>query len=312
MNLNRYWLSWKTEYNKTYSTVWEETWRRAVWQQNVVEMIKHNVAASEGQHTYTLGTNHLSDMTADEVNVQLNGLRPEHLPPGGTNVSFTFLSEMHLIPLTVDWTEKGLVSPVENQGPCGSCWAFSAVGALEGQMKKHTGLLVPLSPQNLVDCSVAIGNHGCKGGYLSKAFTYIIQNQGIDSDCVYPYEHREGRCRYTVRGRAAYCSGFQILPRNNELALMHAVAMVGPVSVGINANLPSFHRYRSGIYNDPLCNSRLVNHAVLVVGYGTEKGQDYWLIKNSWGTAWGEKGFFRLPRNKNQCGVATFAIYPTL
>ncbi|KAK1788973.1 hypothetical protein P4O66_015889, partial [Electrophorus voltai] len=216
---------------------WEETWRRAVWQQNVVEMIKHNVAASEGQHTYTLGTNHLSDMTADEVNVQLNGLRPEHLPPGGTNVSFTFLSEMHLIPLTVDWTEKGLVSPVENQ---------------------------------------------------------------------------EGRCRYTVRGRAAYCSGFQILPRNNELALMHAVAMVGPVSVGINANLPSFHRYRSGIYNDPLCNSRLVNHAVLVVGYGTEKGQDYWLIKNSWGTAWGEKGFFRLPRNKNQCGVATFAIYPTL
>ncbi|XP_076862731.1 cathepsin S, ortholog 1 isoform X2 [Brachyhypopomus gauderio] len=359
MNLSHHWISWKIEHSKTYSTVREETWRRTVWEQNVVEIMKHNVAASAGWYTYNMGTNHLTDMTTDEVNMQMNGLRLEHLPRDGANDNFTYLSEMLLIPSTVDWTEKGLVSPVENQGPCGSCWAFSAVGALEGQMRKHTGVLVPLSPQNLVDCSVAIGNHGCRGGYLSKAFTYIAQNKGIDSDCFYPYEHRDGRCRYTLQGRAGYCSGFRILPRNNELALMHAVATVGPVSVGMNANLPSFHRYRSGIYNDPLCNSRLVNHAVLVVGYGTENEQDYWLIKNryahnhkhtnfarmcphfykssgttwwpdlgmyqfkiivyllflfsvSWGITWGEKGFFRVPRNKNQCGIATFAIYPTL
>uniref|UniRef100_A0A671LBX4 Cathepsin S, ortholog 1 n=1 Tax=Sinocyclocheilus anshuiensis TaxID=1608454 RepID=A0A671LBX4_9TELE len=197
------------------------------------------------------------------------------------------------------------------QGPCGSCWAFSAVGALEGQMKRRTGSLVPLSPLNLLDCSVSLGNRGCRGGYLSRAFLYIIQNNGIDSNTLYPYEHKllqNGACRYSVTGRAGYCSGFRILPRHNEAALQYALANIGPVSVGVNAKLASFHRYRGGIYSNLKCCSGLINHAVLVVGYGSENGQDYWLVKNSWG----ENGFICMARNKNMCGISSFSIYPTI
>ncbi|XP_027009893.1 cathepsin S, ortholog 1 isoform X2 [Tachysurus fulvidraco] len=304
MNLNKYWTSWKMEFNKKYISTGEEVFRRSIWQHNVVEVMRHN----KGHHSFTMGPNHLSDMTEEEINVKLNGLRMENIPLDN-NENFPVLSDSP-VPDNLDWTEKGLVSPVQNQGMCGSCWAFSAVGALEAQMMKKTGFLVPLSAQNLVDCSVKEGNHGCRGGFMTKAFTYIIHNKGIDSDAFYPYQHKEGLCRYSPKGRAASCSGFWIFPHINESVLLNTVTQIGPVSVGINAHLASFHRYRSGIYNDPLCDPRAVNHAVLVVGYGTKGGQDYWLVKNSWGTAWGEKGYVRLARNRNQCGIATFAIFP--
>ncbi|KAK3557975.1 hypothetical protein QTP86_005636 [Hemibagrus guttatus] len=262
---------------------------------------------------------------AEEINTILNGLKMENVPLDN-NENFTVLSDSP-VPDRLDWTERGLVSTVQNQGMCGSCWAFSAVGALEAQMMKKTGHLVPLSVQNLVDCSVKEGNHGCRGGFMSKAFTYVIRNKGIDSEAFYPYQHKEwtkkgtrdiyvlnagneGLCRYSPKGRAGYCSSFWIFPHINESVLLTTVAQIGPVSVGINAKLASFHRYRSGIYNDPLCDPRTVNHAVLVVGYGTEGGQDYWLVKNSWGTAWGEKGYVRMARNRNQCGISSFAIFP--
>ncbi|XP_051991838.1 cathepsin S, ortholog 1 [Xyrauchen texanus] len=310
-SLNDQWITWKTQHNKTYRDTREELYRRAVWEQNFMYVLKHNEETAIGLHTYTLGLDHLCDMTTDEVNALLNGLMEEDFPD--VNVSFTPPTHPQLpLPARVNWIKQGMVSPVQNQGRCGSCWAFSAVGALEGQMKRKTGILVPLSSQNLMDCSVSLGNHGCKGGYLSRAFLYVIQNKGIDSNSYYPYEHKQGECRYSVTGRAGYCSGFKIVQHHNEAALQQAVANIGPVSVGINAKLASFQRYRSGIYNDPKCSSKLVNHAVLVVGYGSENGQDYWLVKNSWGTAWGEKGFIRMARNKNQCGISRFAIYPTI
>ncbi|CAM4640925.1 unnamed protein product [Leuciscus chuanchicus] len=305
------WMAWKSQHNKSYRNTRDERHRRAVWEQNLLEILKHNEETAVGLHTFTLGLNQLSDMNADEVNPLMNGLLEEDLPE--VNVTFSPLSRDHLpVPPRVNWTEHGMVSPVQNQGRCGSCWAFSAVGALEGQMKRRTGALVPLSPQNLLDCSVSLGNRGCKGGYLSRAFLYIIQNNGIDSNSFYPYEHKEGVCRYSVTGRAGYCSSFRVLPRHDEAALQYAVANIGPVSVGVNAKPASFHRYRGGIYSDPHCRSGLVNHAVLVVGYGSENGLDYWLLKNSWGTAWGEKGFIRMERNKNMCGISSFAIYPTV
>ncbi|XP_052388701.1 cathepsin S, ortholog 1 [Carassius gibelio] len=302
------WMAWKSQHNKAYRNSREERHRRGVWEQNLLDIMKHNEETAVGLHSYTLGLNQLSDMTADEVN-QWNGLLEEDVL--GVNMTFPPPSQ-HPLPPRVDWTEHGMVSPVQNQGPCGSCWAFSAVGALEGQMKRRTGSLVPLSPQNLMDCSVSLGNRGCRGGYLSRAFLYVIQNHGIDSNTFYPYEHKQGTCRYSVTGRAGYCSGFRILPRHNEAALQYAVANIGPVSIGINAKLASFHKYRSGIYSDPKCSSLLINHAVLVVGYGSENGQDYWLVKNSWGTAWGENGFIRMARNKNMCGISSFSIYPTI
>uniref|UniRef100_A0AAQ6IJZ1 Cathepsin S, ortholog 1 n=2 Tax=Anabas testudineus TaxID=64144 RepID=A0AAQ6IJZ1_ANATE len=309
-DLNEVWSQWKIKHRKDYDNQTESAFRRAVWEKNMQLVLRHNQEASEGKHSFTLGLNHLADMTAEEINEKLNGLKVEDFDFR----NYTFKEANGLsTPQSVDWRKNGLVSPVQNQGLCGSCWAFSSMGALEGQMKKQTGILVPLSPQNLVDCSTNDGNYGCRGGYISKAFSYVIRNGGVDSERFYPYEHQNGKCRYSTAGKAGYCSNFHILPQGDEKTLQAAVASVGPVSVAVNAMLPSFHLYRGGLYNVPNCNPMLINHAVLVVGYGTDRGQDYWLVKNSWGTAWGEEGFIRLARNKsNLCGIANFAVYPTL
>ncbi|XP_076610427.1 cathepsin S-like isoform X2 [Chaetodon auriga] len=195
-------------------------------------------------------------------------------------------------------------------GSCGSCWAFSAVGALEGQLKKSTGALISLSPQNLVDCSQKYGNHGCNGGFMTNAFQYIIQNQGIDSDAAYPYIARRGQCKYNPKYRAANCSGYAFLPEGDEIALKEALSNIGPISVAIDASRPKFVFYRHGVYRDHTCTHK-VNHGVLVVGYGTERGYDYWLVKNSWGANYGDEGYIKMARNRhNQCGIALYACFP--
>ncbi|XP_069041514.1 cathepsin S-like [Lepisosteus oculatus] len=307
--LSQHWEMWKKFHHKEYSSQREEGERRLNWETNLRLTELHNLEASLGLHSFTMGLNHLADMTPEEVDARLNGL----LVPEDLDANLTVALPLDgALPPTVDWRKNGLVSDVKSQGSCGSCWAFSSAGALEARMKKRTGRLVSLSPQNLVDCSRSYGNHGCNGGYLSKAFQYVVQNEGLDSDSFYPYEFKEGQCRYSVKGRAATCAGFRLLPFGNEMALQAAVATTGPVSVGINAQLPSFHNYRGGVYYDPQCNSGKVNHAVLVVGYGTDQGQDYWLVKNSWGPYWGEKGYVRMARNRqNHCGIASFPVFPT-
>ncbi|KAM4630522.1 cathepsin S, ortholog 1 [Polymixia lowei] len=310
-DLNEQWDEWKNKYEKVYDNQAEMIYRKMVWEENMKTVLKHNQEASAGQHSFTMGANHLSDMTAEEVNEMLNGLKVED-PTPFTNWTFNEVNDMP-IPRSVDWRKRGMVSPVQNQGKCGSCWAFSAVGALEGQLKRRTGVLVPLSPQNLVDCSTKNGNHGCKGGYITKALKYIIYNKGIDSAKSYPYKYKQGKCRYSIKGKAGYCSGVKVIAKKDEKLLKRVVAKVGPVSVSINANLPSFHQYKRGVYNAADCKSKSTNHAVLLVGYGRDKGKDFWLVKNSWGTAWGEKGYIRMARNKkNLCGIASFAVYPTL
>ncbi|XP_031152054.1 cathepsin L1-like isoform X3 [Sander lucioperca] len=317
--LNKEWEEWKIKHGKVYDNQTEIVFRRAVWEKNIQLVLRHNQEASAGKQSFTMGLNHLADMvgvcskatTSEEINEKLNGLKREE-PIHFRNGTFKGVSGLST-PQSVDWRKNGLVSPVQNQGLCGSCWAFSSLGALEGQMKKRTGVLVPLSPQNLVDCSTNDGNHGCRGGYISKSFSYIIRNRGVDSESFYPYKHQDGKCRYSVQGKAGYCSNYHILPRGDEKTLQAAVASVGPVAVAVNAMLQSFHLYRGGVYSVPNCNPKFTNHAVLVVGYGTDRGQDFWLVKNSWGTAWGEGGFIRIARNKNNlCGIASFAVYPTL
>jgi len=220
-------------------------------------------------------------------------------------------TESTSLPPEVDWRNEGWVTPVKNQGQCGSCWSFSATGALEGQNFNKTGVLVSLSEQNLIDCSTE--NYGCNGGAPDYAFQYVESNGGIDTETAYPYTGQQGSCHYNAANSGAGCSGWTDLPSGDEDALLQAVATIGPISVAIDASSIMFQLYHSGIYQNPWCSSTNLDHAVLDVGYGTNSnGQPYWLVKNSWGTGWGQQGYFMMARNDgNMCGIATSASYPT-
>lgn len=239
----------------------------------------------------------------------MNGL----LRSNRTQLGSTFIAPAALeLPRSVDWRKKGAVTPVKNQGRCGSCWSFSTTGALEGQMFRKTGRLVSLSEQNLIDCSGEYGNNGCNGGLMDNAFAYIRDNKGIDSEESYPYEGVQGECRYSKQAREGEDTGFVDIPSGNEHALMKALASVGPVSVAIDASHESFQFYHDGVYDPPNCDSHALDHGVLVVGYGTtDDDVDYYIVKNSWGTTWGKDGYIWMARNSgNECGVATQASYP--
>ncbi|KPP56393.1 Cathepsin S precursor-like [Scleropages formosus] len=246
-HLDQHWDMWKSKHNKSYRDQVDELQRRQIWEKNLRLITLHNLEASMGMHTYDLAMNHLGDLTSEEILVSLAGTR---VPPNLQRGSSVFVgSSGSAVPDSVDWREKGYVSDVKNQGACGSCWAFSAAGALEGQLMKTRGKLVSLSPQNLVDCSFKYGNKGCNGGFMHEAFHYVINNHGIDSDASYPYIGQNGQCKYNPANRAANCSSYHFVASDNEEALKEAVATIGPISVAIDATRPTFTFYRSGMYN---------------------------------------------------------------
>uniref|UniRef100_A0AAQ6IFD4 Cathepsin K n=1 Tax=Anabas testudineus TaxID=64144 RepID=A0AAQ6IFD4_ANATE len=187
------------------------------------------------------------------------------------------------LPKSVDYREDGIVTGVKDQGNCGSCWAFSAAGALEGQLAKKTGQLLELSPQNLVDCVPE--NSGCDGGHPDFAFEYVQENGGIYSEEDYLYVGKEQECHNKSSARVAQCKGMKWIPEGDEDALAEALIEVGPLSVVINTGDEKFQFYKSGVYYNPECDEDDLSHAVLLVGYGeTAKGEKYWIVKNRWET----------------------------
>ncbi|XP_043249973.1 cathepsin L [Colletes gigas] len=310
------WTTFKMEHNKEYKSDIEEKFRMKIFLDNKHKIAKHNGNFEMKKVSFKLKMNKYGDMLHHEIVNVLNGynksintrLRSERPPVGAT-----FIEPANVVlPESIDWRENGAVTPVKDQGHCGSCWAFSSTGALEGQHFRQTGVLISLSEQNLIDCSVKYGNNGCQGGMMDQAFQYIKANKGVDTEITYPYEGEDDTCRYNPMDNGASDVGFVDIPQGNEHKLKAAVATVGPVSVAMDASHSSFQFYSEGVYYEPQCSPDNLDHGVLVVGYGTdEDGQDYWLVKNSWGEQWGDKGYIKIARNKeNHCGIASDASYP--
>ena len=300
------WQEFKREYQKTYSAQ-EEPHRYSIYR----ETLRFIDETNSKNLTFQVGVNQFADLTDAEFKQYYLGFSYESKPEKSSGSTF-LPANFAVLPEEVDWRTKGYVTPIKNQGMCGSCWSFSATGSLEGQHFKKTGKLVSLSEQNLVDCSTKEGNHGCKGGLMDFAFNYVQKNGGIDTEASYPYTARDGTCKFKESSVGATCSGHvDVTPKRSEEALQKAVAEIGPISVAIDASSRYFRTYKSGVLIDRACSSVRLDHGVLAIGYGTLDGQAYWLVKNSWGTSWGDEGFIKMARNHdNMCGIADDASYP--
>jgi len=297
--------AFKTKFNKAYKNDAEDEYRMKVFSDNLEKISRHNDEAANGLHTFTLGINQFADLTLEEwrstltLNTARNGERK--YSPLGPKID---------IPDEVDWRRAGYVTPVKDQGACGSCWSFGTTGVIEGATKKATGQLVSLSEQNLVDCDT--NDYGCNGGLhpVNGAYPWIIQNGGINTEADYPYYARDMQCRFDANKATYTIRDYFETREGDEAEFTEKIATVGPINVGIDAGQYSFQFYKEGVYYEPQCSSKALNHAVLTVGYGTESGIPFYWVKNSWSTGWGDGGYIKMSRNRNNnCGIATDATW---
>ncbi|EFJ08849.1 hypothetical protein SELMODRAFT_428615 [Selaginella moellendorffii] len=301
---------WMVDHGRVYNGIGEKERRFQIFRDNAEYIEEHNRQVNQ---TYWLGLNNFADMTHDEFKALYFGTK---VPLSNTIKSGFRYEDATNLPLDTDWRSKGAVATVKNQGACGSCWAFSTVAAVEGVNQIVTGELVSLSEQELVDCDKQ-KNQGCNGGLMDSAFEFIIQNGGLDSEADYPYKAVSGSCDESRRNsHVVTIDGFEDVPAESEADLLKAVANQ-PVSVAIEASGRNFQLYSGGVYTGH-CGYEL-DHGVVAVGYGTSKtpdgvATDYWIVRNSWGDAWGESGYIRLQRNvassRGKCGIAMMASYP--
>lgn len=260
-----------------------------------------------------LSVNEFADLTNEEFKSSRNGYKRHNGVSSTEATSFRY-ENVTIVPSSMDWRDKGAVTPVKDQGLCGSCWAFSAVAAVEGINQISTNKLISLSEQEVVDCDIEGEDKGCGGGCAEDAFKFIIYNKGLSSEANYPYQAVDGTCNTTkAMSSVAKIEGYEVVPANSEEALLKAVANQ-PVSVSIDSSGRHFRYYSSGVFVGD-CGTEL-DHVVTAVGYGvTEDGMKYWLVKNSWGANWGEQGYMRMERDINAkeglCGIAIDSSYPT-
>jgi len=292
------WASFKRQHGKMYSGD-EDMTRMNIWIKNVKMVEKHN---SE-KHSYTMAINKFSDWTNEEFQTYLG-----YQPLGEkTNVKHF---ENAATPDSVDYRKEGRVTPVKDQGMCGSCWAFSATGGMEGMWAKKHGYLVSMSEQQLVDCTDSQLREGCNGGRYIKGWDYVAKH-GAMSESSYPYEAQDGTCRFDDAHVVAHVHG-HVRVSSNESSIEAALAEIGyPISITISAS-SSWAHYESGVYDDPSCKEGKLDHAVLLVGYDKTGHEPYWIVKNSWGAEWGDAGYINMKMGVNSCGLQYDPDYPTV
>ncbi|KAG9453764.1 hypothetical protein H6P81_006668 [Aristolochia fimbriata] len=300
---------WAARLGRVYKSAAEKERRFQIFKANVEYIEAFNGA---GNKSYKLGVNQFTDLTNEEFKAYYSTglIKPSHQP---RTTSFKY-QNFTQVPSTMDWRKQGAVTSIKNQGQCGSCWAFSTVAAIEGITKIKTGKLISLSEQELVDCDTDM-DRGCKGGFMDNAFEFVQKNGGLATEDDYPYTGVDGTCNTDKESiHAASITGHEDVPENSEESLVKAVANQ-PVSVAIDASGSDFQFYKVGVFKGE-CGTNL-DHGVTAVGYGVDEDgiTKFWLVKNSWGDAWGENGYIRMQKDvdaeEGLCGIAMKPSYPT-
>jgi len=303
-------VAYTKEFRKVYKTKEETLMRKKIVEDRIKMIMTHN---KNPDATFKMAVNHMVDHTDEELK-SMRGLHKGLLydkhrsrmqaPPKKIDPEV-----LKALPKNVDWRNQGVVTPVKDQGRCGSCWSFASAEVIESIYARATGQLVELSEQHILDCTPnpnhCGGTGGCAGGTAELAYENL-KNVGIASEWVYPYVSHAGsdyQCDKTKTTPYAHIYGYVTLPINQQDPLLVAVATVGPVAVSVDAS--SWHFYGGGVFDKCNQTNPDIDHAVQLVGYGTDSTLgDYWLIRNSWTPGWGENGYIRIRRETTpRCGV---------
>lgn len=303
--------SFQERFSKRYESIEDLEYRFQVFAENVRNIIEHN---SDRSQNFTMGINRFTDMTPQEFKEQVIGKGLQKREPLGSFGCGTFSNDASGAPEKIDWRDKNAVTPVKNQ-QCGDCYTHSATAAVEGAWAIATGKLIDLSEQQLVDCgnSLKYGSKGCNGGSMEGMFKYMIENGGQCSEASYPYQGKDGKCQSCTP--VVHIKSCSDVKPNDQVSMKAAVAKQ-PISVAISADTHLFQSYTSGVITSTSCYTEL-NHGVTAVGYGTENGIKYWLVKNSWGEDWGMGGYVKIERSESKndagvCGIAMDSSFPTV
>ncbi|KAL0849603.1 hypothetical protein ABMA28_013862 [Loxostege sticticalis] len=285
-------------HQRQYGSEQERQMRFSIFKDNLKTINKQNLESK----TAVFGITKFSDLTHEEFLQKRTGLR---FPEEYQDRCQWMPAVTSDFPESFDWRDHNVVTRVKDQGDCGSCWAFSAIGCLESQYALRYNKLKEFSEQQLVDCDD--DDFGCEGGLMEDAFLWLINNGGVMSEEDYPYSGKDDMCQFNETKVQTTIYECGRIDGNNETLLAKQLVHSGPLAIGINADAIGF--YNGGIVDH--CHSHKMNHGVLLVGYGEEKGTPYWIVKNSWGPDWGEDGYFRIIRNKNCNALTEYILKPT-